>query len=267
VRAGDGAPIEDAAPKAVLEVKGLRKHFGGIAAVSGVDLELPDARVTALIGPNGAGKSTLFGLFTGFMSADSGSVKLDGTEVLGRTPDAVARLGMVRSFQDVRLFRYLSVLENVMMAVPDQPGERVLPLFAKPGAVRRSERRAREIAMVELAAVGMEGKAVELAGGLSHGEQKLVAIARILATNARVLLLDEPTSGVAPEWTDRVAQAIRYLPALGKTVCVVEHNLSFLKKLDAPCYFMNLGRVLRYGRLDELMGDRELANVYFGVQA
>jgi branched-chain amino acid transport system permease protein len=221
--------------------------------------------VTALIGPNGAGKSTLFGLFTGFLSPDGGTVELHGVNVVGRNPNTVARMGMVRSFQDVRLFRRLSVLQNVMMAVPGQPGERMLNLYLRPLAATRGERHTRELAMEHLASVGMEDKAGLLAGDLGHGEQKLVAIARVLATGADVLLLDEPTSGVDPVWVDRVAQTVNDLARMGKTVCVVEHNLGFLQKLEAGCYFLESGRVVTHGRLADLMADEGLRKAYFGV--
>ena len=249
----------------ILEVRDLTKSFGGIRAVQGVTLQVPARQVTALIGPNGAGKSTLFGLFTGFIAADSGSVKLKGVEIQGKTPNVIADMGMVRSFQDVRLFRYMTCLQNVMLAIPGQDCEHLWKLFATPRAVRRTEKATRERAMEILEWVGMAGRANELAAGLGHGEQKLVAIARVLATEADVLLLDEPTSGVDPEWVERVAQVIRDLPTWGRTVCVVEHNLGFLQMLNAGCYFMEAGRIRTHGTLDELMAVEELRHAYFGM--
>jgi branched-chain amino acid transport system permease protein len=252
-----GAPL--------LEVQELVKSFGGIQAVRGVTMQVPARKVTALIGPNGAGKSTLFGLFTGFIPADGGSVKLKGVEIRGKTPDAIASMGMVRSFQDVRLFRYMTCLQNVMLAIPGQDCERLWRLFATPLSVRRTERATRDRAMEILRWVGMAHRANDLTGGLGHGEQKLVAIARVLATEADLLLLDEPTSGVDPEWVERVAEVIRELPAWGRTVCVVEHNLGFLQLLNAGCYFMEAGRIRTHGALDQLMADEELRHAYFGV--
>jgi ABC-type branched-subunit amino acid transport system ATPase component len=249
----------------ILEVTDLVKSFGGIQAVRGVTLQVPAKQVTALIGPNGAGKSTLFGLFTGFIPADGGSVRLKGTEVRGKSPNTIAGMGMVRSFQDVRLFRYMTCLQNVMLAIPGQDCEHMWRLFATPLKVRRTEKQTRDRAMEILRWVGMDHRANELTGGLGHGEQKLVAIARVLATGADLLLLDEPTSGVDPEWVERVAEVIRELPNFGRTVCVVEHNLGFLQMLDAGCYFMEAGRIRTHGRLDELMADEELRHAYFGV--
>lgn len=269
-REGEKAPAKRSSMSTgepALVVRGLHKRFGGIVAVDGVDLDLPAQQVTALIGPNGAGKSTLFGLFTGFMPPDGGTVELHGAKVVGKTPNVVARMGMVRSFQDVRLFYRLSVLQNVMMAIPAQAGESMTSLYLRPLASARDERRTRKQAMEHLASVGMEEKAELLAGDLGHGEQKLVAIARVLATGADVLLLDEPTSGVDPTWVDRVAEAVNNLARMGKTVCIVEHNLSFLQKLEAGCYFLESGRIVTHGQLTDLMADEELRRAYFGDQA
>jgi branched-chain amino acid transport system permease protein len=250
---------------ALLEATGLGKRFGGIVAVDGVDLELERHRLTALIGPNGAGKSTLFGLWTGFISPDEGRVELEGESIVGLTPDAVVSRGMVRSFQDTRLFHAMTVLENVVMAVPGQSGEAFGRLLFDPVRGRRDERRAVDQAMSYLDTVGMAERAGVVAGSLGHGHQKLVAIARVLATDAPVLLLDEPTSGVDPAWVDEVATVVRRLPELGRTVCIVEHNLSFLEKLDAHCYFLEMGKVRSQGRLSALMADEELRHAYFGV--
>jgi branched-chain amino acid transport system permease protein len=269
-------PPPDAAPllsrsevsddrRVVLRVTGLRKRFGGIVAVDGVDLELERHRLTALIGPNGAGKSTLFGLWTGFISPDEGRVELEGESIVGLTPDAVVSRGMVRSFQDTRLFQAMTVLENVVMAVPGQSGEAFGRLLFDPIRGRRDERRAVDQAMSYLETVGMAERAGLVVGSLGHGHQKLVAIARVLATDAPVLLLDEPTSGVDPAWVDEVATVVRRLPELGRTVCIVEHNLSFLEKLDAHCYFLEMGKVRSQGRLSALMADEELRHAYFGV--
>jgi len=247
----------------VLESVGAAR--GGRPVLHGLSTRFAAGRLTAVIGPNGAGKSTLFGLFTGFIPADGGSVRLKGTEVRGKSPDAIAGMGMVRSFQDVRLFRYMTCLQNVMLAIPGQDCEHLWRLFVTPFKVRRTEKQARDRAMEILRWVGMDHRANDLTASLGHGEQKLVAIARVLATEADLLLLDEPTSGVDPEWVERVAEVIRELPSFGRTVCVVEHNLGFLQMLNAGCYFMEAGRIRTHGALEDLMADEELRHAYFGV--
>jgi len=259
------APTTAASGPPALVVRNLKKYFGGIRAVDGVDLELPKREVTGLIGPNGAGKSTLFGLFTGFITPDAGSVLLNGENVIGKSPETVAKLGMVRSFQDVRMILGLTVLENVMLAYPHNPGENLAGLFFNPPGVTAAERLAHTHAIEYLEFVGLADKANWLAGGLAYAEQKLAAIARVLATGAEVLLLDEPTSGVDPRWVDSVAKVIRELPTLGKTVCIVEHNLSFLEKIGAPVYYMEAGVITRKGYMSDLMADKQLRKAYFGV--
>ena len=179
----------------MLEVSGLSKRFGGIVAAEDLALSLYPGEITALIGPNGAGKTTVFNLLTGFIKPDNGRARLNGTEVVGLTPDAVARSGMVRSFQDVRLFQRLTCLDNVALAVPGQAGEQFDQLWWNPGAVGADSRQARTRAMHWLSFVGLEDRAHTLAADLGYGEAKLVALARVMATEAPVLLLDEPASG------------------------------------------------------------------------
>ena len=255
--AGDGVTA--------IKVRGLIKHFGGIKAVNGVDLDLPLGKVTALIGPNGAGKSTLFGLFTGFIPADAGTIEYRGQDVRGLRPDQIAGLGVVRSFQDTRLFRQMTALENVMSAVPGQAGESLFKLYFLPWKVSASNRHAKSLAMDQLRLVGMEKFAHTMCADLAHGEQKLVAIARALATGAEVLLLDEPTSGIDEQWANNIAETIKRLPEIGKTVCIVEHNLAFLERLEVDCYFLEAGTVRTKGTLRELMANDDLRKAYFAV--
>jgi branched-chain amino acid transport system permease protein len=244
---------------------GLRKRFGGIAAVDGVDITLRSRELLGLIGPNGAGKSTLFALLTGFAQPDAGSLHLNGTSLLGMPAYRRSRLGVARSFQDIRLIPDLTVLDNVTLAAPANPGERLRALFAAPRAARRGERAARAEAQDWLSFVGLGRQSQRLAGELGHGEQKLVALARVLATGAELLLLDEPTSGVEHTWIDRLAQVIVELPGLGRGVCIVEHNLSFLRMLSCPCVFMEAGRIAGRGSLEELMQVEDMQKAYFGL--
>lgn len=259
-------PREGGRAEPAVVVRGLTKRFGGLTAVEGVDLQLPAGQVTGLIGPNGAGKSTLFGLFTGTILPDRGRVELFGRNVIGLAPHEVVTLGMARSFQDVRLFGQLSVVENVILAALDPADERLLPQVLGGRARRARRARVGEVAREALEFVGLAGRGDEVAASLSYAEQKLVAIARTLATGARVLLLDEPTSGVDAEWVERIAGLIRELPATGRTVCIVEHNLTFMRYLDADCYFMVAGKVRAHGKLDALMADAEMRLEYFGTE-
>ncbi|MBI4634871.1 MAG: branched-chain amino acid ABC transporter ATP-binding protein/permease [Candidatus Rokubacteria bacterium] len=249
---------------AALRAQGLRKSFGGIKAADNLTLTLTPGKVTALVGPNGAGKTTVFNLITGFLPLEAGAVVLHGRDATGLPPWQRVHLGLARTFQDVRLFERLSVIDNVLLSIPEQAGERLGPLFFAPGRVARAERENRWKALSYLDFVGLRDKAEELAASLAFGEQKLVALARLLATEADVLLLDEPAAGVDAQWVGRILDLIRRLAALGKTVCIVEHNLEVVTAIADHAYFMEAGRIIAEGRPEELMADRRLAEIYFG---
>ena len=248
----------------VLVAEGLRKSFGGIRAADDLSLVLPGGKVTALVGPNGAGKTTVFNLLTGFLTPDAGRVVLRDREVTGLQPWRTVGYGLARTFQDVRLFERMTVLDNVVAAIPGQPGERLGPLFLTPWRAAAAERRNRAKALGYLAFVGLADRAGEVAASLAFGEQKLVALARLIATEADVLLLDEPASGVDVQWVDRILELIRRVASAGKTVCIVEHNLEVVTAIADRAYFMEAGRIIAEGRPEALMADARLAEIYFG---
>jgi branched-chain amino acid transport system permease protein len=250
-------------PALALETKALSKSFGGIRAVEGLDLSLERGQITGLIGPNGAGKTTVFNLLTGALKPDRGTVLLGGRDITGLPPHRIARAGMVRSFQDVRTFARLTVLENVMMGVSGQRGERMSVVLG-PVPLRPGDRRTRDRALEWLEFVGLAQRADEPAGSLAFGEQKLVALARVLATDAEVLLLDEPASGVDKRWSDRMIEHIARLPEAGRTVCIVEHNLDVVQRLAHKICFMHEGSVTAEGTMAELSGQERLQEAYFG---
>lgn len=249
----------------VLETKNVSKRFGGIVAANELNIQLRKGTITALVGPNGAGKTTVFNLLTGFIAPDAGSVKLNGHELVGLDPARVARLGLVRSFQDVRLFNRLSCLQNVMMAVQEQPGENFATLFFQHAWIVKAEEATRERAMKWLGFVGMADFADLPAGGLSYGQTKLVSLARVLATEAEVLLLDEPASGIDTKWVDTMLELIEAVREQGRTVCVVEHNLHVVGRLADHTYFMELGEITAQGTIAELTNTPRLAEAYFGT--
>jgi len=255
---------EPAPQGVVLEVKDVYKAFGGIKAVNGLSMHLQGGKITALIGANGAGKTTVFNLLTGALSLDSGEVWLNGQNISGLRPDQIANLGMVRTFQDVRLFSGMTVLDNVLLGVPDQAGEHLIPLFARIGRTRAREREARAIARHWLEFVGLEDFADVRVEALGYGQQKLVSLARILATDARVLLLDEPASGIDYQFLDEMLDVISQLRDEGRTVCIVEHNLDVVGRLADHVYFMEVGKVTAEGNITDLTSDERLAEVYFG---
>ena len=247
-----------------LEVYGLKKSFGGLVAVGGASFTIAEGKITALIGPNGAGKTTIFNMITGTFKPDEGTVKLFGEDITGLSVVDIANKGIARSFQDVRICEQMTVLDNVAVAVPKQAGEGLTNLIFRPLKTRKVERATRERALECLALLGISDKANDLVGELSYGDQKLVAIARLLATDADVLLLDEPTSGVDPANVEGVMQGVRRLRDLGRTVCLVEHSVHFVQQLADRAVFLDQGIVLAEGTVDELINQQELADLYFG---
>ncbi|QEC49276.1 branched-chain amino acid ABC transporter ATP-binding protein/permease [Baekduia soli] len=260
--AGAGQPA--ATGQLALEAKGLRKYFGGIRAADELSLQLRTGQVTGLIGPNGAGKTTVFNLLTRVIPPDAGTVSLGDTEITEWTPNRIAVSGMSRSYQDVRIWSRMTVLENVMLAIPHQPGERLFNVFFRPLAIRKFERQAATRAMEHLQFVGLAEHADEEAGSLPFGDQKLLALARLLATEADVLLLDEPASGIDIDGVERMLGLIERLRARGKCVCIVEHNLHVVERLADRVYFMEAGRITAEGTMSELMQQERLSEVYFG---
>ena len=256
------SPEEDLSE--VLVIEDIKKSFGGLSAVGGASFSLRKGQITALIGPNGAGKTTIFNMITGTLSCDSGSIKLRGRELTGMPTYEIERLGIARSFQDVRLNENMTVLDNVAVAVPNQPGEKIINLIVHPLKSRKAEKSVNQIALECLAVLGVEETAHQLVRNLSYGDQKLVAIARLLATDCDVLLLDEPTSGVDPGSVNLVIEGVSKLRDLGKTVCLVEHSVHFVERLADHAVFLDQGVVIAEGTVAELVSSAELTELYFG---
>lgn len=251
----------------VLQTHGLTRHFGGVVAAEDLSIALRKGTITALVGPNGAGKTTVFNLLTGYLRPDRGNVLLYGTELGGLRPDEIALNGMVRTFQDVRIWPGMSVLDNVAIAIPHQEGEHIGRLFVPGRQVARHEEVVLRQALEWLSFVGLEDVAADPAGVLSYGQTKLLSLARVMATNAPVVLLDEPISGVDTAWADRMLALVEQMRNTGRTICLVEHNLHVVDRLASRAYFMDLGRIIAEGTLSELTSSPELAKTYFGLRS
>ncbi len=242
---------------APLSVRGLDKHFGGVAAVQKVDLELRPGITTALVGPNGAGKTTVFNLITGHIAPDAGEVLLDGQDVRGIAPHRLARRGIARSFQDLRLFARMSVRDNVRAAI--EP----VSWFWQPGG--RKAAAAREEAVQQaLERTGLAGLAEARAADLAYAERKFLSVARILATGARIWLLDEPASGLDPQSRARFVRLVREAVAEGVTICLIEHNLDIVTELADRIAFLDRGAKLAEGEPQAILRDPKLIAIYFG---
>ena len=251
--------------RAILQVQDLVKHFGGILAVNGANFDVEERSVTALIGPNGAGKTTLFNVITGFYRAERGSVRFQGQEIIRRPPHVVARLGMVRTFQITKALARMPVIDNMMLAAPDQPGERLYNLIARPGATRSREREVRGRAEELLEVFQLSKLAHEYAGVLSGGQRKLLEFARALMAEPRMLLLDEPMAGINPTLGARLLEHIQQLRAeRGMTFLFVEHDMEVVMGHSDRVIVMAEGRVIASGPPEEVRRDKRVIDAYLG---
>jgi ABC-type branched-subunit amino acid transport system ATPase component len=244
----------------MLEVSGLRKRFGGIVANDDVSIEVEAGSVVGLIGPNGSGKTTLFNCIVGDQRADAGSVRFAGTDLAGRSTAEIARLGLVRTFQQAHVYERLTCLENVEVSMCRAPG-------AYGALARESEPALSANGMRLLALVDLEDKAGEIAGRLSFGQRKLLELAMALANEPRMLLLDEPTAGINPALIGRVLDRLREVrTSLGVTMVVIEHNMRVVMELAEKIYCLAHGRVLACGTPDEIRGDARVIEAYLGAR-
>ncbi len=259
-------PSEGTTAGPILAVEQLRKGFGGIQAVDGATFEVAPGSITGLIGPNGAGKSTTFDLITGVYSPDSGRVRFDGTDITGWRPDRVARRGLVRSFQIARELAGMTVMENVMLAPPDQLGERfwpaVLPGFR--GRVAEQERELRERAWETLEFLELDDLAGERAGALSGGQRKLLELARVLMTEPEMILLDEPMAGVNPTLERKLLDRLQELSDRGYTFLLVEHDMDVVMEHCDPVIVLHQGEVLAQGPPAAIKSNERVLEAYLG---
>lgn len=245
----------------MLRCEGISKSFDGVQALAGVDLHFPSSGIVAIIGPNGAGKTTLLHVLTGFLRADSGRCFAGNQEVTHLPPHRIAHLGIARTFQDLRLIFQVPCLENVLLARPGQRGERLLPALLRFG-VAAEEKRNRAEALRWLRFAGLEAQAYELAGELSYGQQKLLTIACCLATEACVLLLDEPVAGLHPEMVEQILGLLRELRQAGKLVVFVEHDLAAVRQIADVVIVMDDGKVIAQGSPHEVLDRPEIMEAY-----
>jgi ABC-type branched-subunit amino acid transport system ATPase component len=249
---------------AYLSVDSVNKRFGGLQALRDCSFTIAQGRITCLVGPNGAGKTTVFNAITGFLRSDSGSVSFNGATLDGMSSQAIVRAGIARSFQNLRLYQDMSARDNVASAVPGQFGEEPFGALLRPFRTARELRRVNEIAEATLEHVDMRTQGDTYVRNLSYGEQKLLCIARLLATGAGLLLLDEPTSGLSGEALERVMALLRRLQQEGKSQLVVEHNTRVVMAIADDVVFLHQGHVMAQGTPQAITSDPALAAVYFG---
>ena len=248
----------------VLEVCGLNKSFGGIVVARDVDLSLHSGRVVGLIGPNGAGKTSLFNLISGVVKPDAGTVLLDGAPLDRLKFHRRIHRGLSRTWQHVRLFPSLPVIDNLLIATQEYPGERLVNILFGRGRLRTHDRIARDKATDVLARMGLAHRADALVADLPYGQQKLVGVARALMSDAKCLLLDEPMAGVEGASYAAMQRVVREVADRGVAVCVVEHNVAFVRDLCDEGVFMFAGAIMARGSVAELVRDPQLTELYFG---
>ncbi|RII31445.1 MAG: high-affinity branched-chain amino acid ABC transporter ATP-binding protein LivG [Geobacter sp.] len=248
----------------MLEVAGITQIFGGVTALEDVSFVAKKGDITGVIGPNGAGKTTLFNIVSGIYKQTSGSVHLEGKQVTGLPPERLARLGMVRTFQNIELFGSMTVMENVMVGMHTKSSSGILACsFLMPWSIGE-ERRIRDGAMKWLDFVGITGEADVTAGNLPFGKGRLLEIARALAVEPRLILMDEPAAGLNSQETLALASLIQRIRALGITVVLVEHDMELVMDICDRIVVLNLGRKLAEGTPREIQENPEVIAAYLG---
>ncbi len=266
---GLGGEVNTGVPS--LEIRGVTVRFGGLVALDSVDLDVPAGGVVAVIGPNGSGKSTLFNVITGLVPADGGSIRFHGEEILGLPDYRVLAKGIARTFQNLRLFSNLTVLQNLLIGEHARLRTGSFTAVIRPPGTRAEERAAVAWAMEVLSIFGnrLVPRATQLVGGLSYANRRRAEIARAIASRPRLLLLDEPTAGMNPAETLELAEQIRGLKNLGLTVLLIEHKLDVVTKLADTVYVLDHGEVIAHGEPDEVRRNEKVLQAYLGrnVQA
>jgi len=250
-----------------LEISGLRKHFGGVLALDGVEFSAPAGSCCAIVGPNGSGKTTLLNLAGGYYAPDAGSVKIGGLEVLGMSAQKIAALGVGRTFQTPRLVADLTALDNVMLGSFMRERANIVSTALRLPSAREEARRLREEALGFLGFAGVADRAETEAGETPHGQQRLIEIARAMMGGARLILLDEPAAGLSMSELERLERLIARICALGATVVIVEHHLDLVANIASHVTVLDRGTVLAAGKPSAVFNDERVVRAYMGERA
>lgn len=246
--------------KNILETRNLKKHFGNVRAVDGVNLEIEENVVTSIVGPNGAGKTTFFNLVTGMLKPDSGTIDFNGEDITDYSALEVAEAGIIRSFQLVNLFEHISLINNLTVSIASNLG-----ISASMFQSARGNKQIQEVLDEVISEFEIGGKEEMLATSLPHGDRKLLDIALAYVHNPELLLLDEPTSGLGESEKHRVTDILdKISKTTGTTVCFIEHDLDVVRELSDKVYVMHEGKILTEGEIEEVLQEEEVIEKYLG---
>lgn len=250
---------------ALLEVKNLGISFGGLRAVDGFEIEIEKGQLYGLIGPNGAGKTTVFNLLTGVYKPNDGKVVLDGKNITGLKTTEINQSGIARTFQNIRLFKELTVLDNVKVGLHNGYTYSTISGILRLPSYFRVEKEMDEKALALLKVFDLDGEADYLASNLPYGKQRKLEIARALATNPKLLLLDEPAAGMNPNETGELMETIRFVrDNFGMTILLIEHDMKLVSGICERLTVLNFGQVLAQGKTQEVLNDPQVIKAYLG---
>ena len=248
----------------MLSIRNVGKRFGGLQVLEDVSFEVPGGSIFGLIGPNGAGKTTVFNLVTGLLEPTAGSITLQGRQIAGLPPHEITQLGVARTFQNIRIFRDMTLLENVVVGMHHLMDYGPLAMLFATKTCRDAERRARERAMELLSWVKLDHKADLTADNLSYGDQRKLEFARALATEPKLLLLDEPVAGMNPAEKTELMEEIRNIRDRGYGVFLIEHDMRFVMGLCDRIAVLNFGRIIAEGGPEEIRNHPDVIEAYLG---
>ena len=250
---------------AMLEVTELGISFGGLRAVDALTMKIEKGALVGLIGPNGAGKTTVFNMLTGVYRPTDGGIRLDGENLIGKAPHEICRLGVARTFQNIRLFSKLTVLDNVKTALHNEIGYTLAESLLHLGSFRKKEREMDERALDILKVFGLDGKRDLTAANLPYGQQRKLEIARALGTSPKLLLLDEPAAGMNPQETGELMETIELArKKYGVTVLLIEHDMKLVSGICEKLTVLNFGEVLAHGDTQDVLNNPEVITAYLG---
>lgn len=249
---------------ALLEVKNVSKHFGGLVAVDKVSFEVNKGEIISIIGPNGAGKTTLFNMLTGVYTLTEGEIIMEGKQIHNQPPQEIVKAGLARTFQNIRLFADMRVIENVLVGMHINTKYNFFDLLFRTKQFRSEEREIHQKAIEILDSIGLKSKMHNYATNLPYGDQRRLEIARAIATNAKILLLDEPAAGMNPQESEDLLRFIKRLRDEGYTIILIEHDMNVVMNISDRIYVIDYGKKIAEGLPSEIANNKRVIEAYLG---